>query len=214
MFRKRFYVVAIAAGASRFALAVDLPPAWWGSTDGNTTGQCYDFAKNDASLFDPFFLLNPFGTPSWGSSGGITWFPAITNHSGSLGVNPSQSGQLRLFVPNRSRSDQVKLCWLQYDVFLGDPASKVDVSIVTGAGSVVQNWSETTSSAGGDWVKRTINFEIFPQPDFEEIVFDISSVTGLAAIDDVCFGTHCVPEPSSLAAAGIGLAALALRRRR
>jgi hypothetical protein len=211
-------VRALAAVAASVPFALSLaqvdPPSWWGTRDGFTSFFCWQF--NDPSFPPrPDLAWDPFGPPVWDLSGATDWFPQVTDHLGVWGVPPGTTGDLFVTLRNRRREDFIKHVWLQVD-FFEDASAGSDVTLLvnTEQGSTIGNIAEKVDPLGSGWYRSTVTFDIRPQPNWESFNFKFIGGQSGAFIDNLYIGTHCVPEPASLLAVGVGLAALAARRRR
>ena len=204
---RRIFAAFIFASGAVSALAQVNPPPWWGTNDGFTTSQSWTFDTPALGL--PEYSLNPFGPPNAVSNG--NYVPVMGNRQGLWDL---RDGQLMdFFIPNQPNREMYKECWWQLNYFGGG----TPFSIFTSAGSTVANFNSVSIDVDPDdfMITWTATFTINPQPEWERIVFgtDVGSPNGIT-IDSFHFGTHCVPEPASLAAIATGLAGAALRRRR
>lgn len=205
-FLKVSVVFAVLLGAVA-ARAQYNPPSWWGVNDGSTTSVCYQF-NTPSNPAVPDFNMNPFGDPSF-NMGSSIWFPQVTDHQGVVG-NPGTGGAITasLFVPNRRDPLAVKYCWLQFDYFGG---FSVDVFADPDSNFFVDN--VVLDPLGNGWSRATAEFRIIPQPSHELLEFTFQPGQ---FIDNLYFGTHCVPvpEPGTFAAIGLGLGLIVLKRKR
>jgi hypothetical protein len=189
------------------------PPPWWNHDDGRTTSYCWQFSDPSNPL-KPDLEMNPFGT--WqGSVGGATsWHNSIAGHDGVVGVGPQETGDLGFWIPNRRIPKNIKHCWLQVD-FYETNGSDVSLLLDSEAGSNIMGYNEVDEALGNGWYRATVTWQIKPQPNWESFTFTFAGSNANGAyIDNLYFGTQCVPEPASILVASLGLAAMALRRRR
>lgn len=202
----------MAAGAFSIAIVGSAlgqmsPPPWWGTNDGFTTSQQWTF--DTPSVGAPEWSVNPFGSPNAVTNG--TWLPSFGNSNGLVDIRDGQL--IDFFIPNRPNPAMIKNCWWQISYYGGGTPFQT----LTSPGSNVTNFQslEIISDPSDGKITWTVSFDIIPQPEWERIILstEVGSSNTLT-VDSFAFGTHCVPEPASLAAIGIGLAGAALRRRR
>lgn len=207
--------VVLSAGTS---LALDLnPPDWRGLPD--TTVQGWDFNVS----FDeptPDWGTNPYG----GSIAFVTPGPSpydqwLEEYDDMVGVWPL-SGEIYVEVPN-TPYDQLreKLIWVQL-TWQPEPGAVVDFPIVAVVDALpltfplpLSGTAIATIPAGfGDWQHTTFLIPLPENPEWEAI-----SITGEIFVDELVIDTYCVPEPSTMTLAVLGLAGLVgimIRRRR
>lgn len=201
-------VTGIVVAASVPALGQVNPPPWWGANDGNTTSQSWTF-DDPSAPFVPDFVVNPFGAPGVGTSGNVIYELTALGRNGVMVMR--DGGTLFFQIPNERRLDWIKQCWLQFDYAI-DGSGFFDI---TAPGSTLVNWNRVDEPyPGTPWSRVTVTFDFVPQPDSETLMFT-ANPNSVLFIDNVHFGTHCVvPEPATMAALGLGAAALLRRRRK
>lgn len=224
--------IAIVMFASPAGAQVD-PPPWWRNQDNVTVSLCYRFDK-DVYPPTPDIRVVPGWFPDPGvnwqrgrteGNGTPEWFPAVENHDGVFQTaGQGVAGFLSFTVANQTVLTNTKHIWLQFDWFRNDNGSGVGVGYDDNTVNHMSNLMENDVNIGGRWNRRTITFDITPQPDQETISLNLNgNPFGFSqiAIDNVYFGANCTPtvqaapEPGSIALfAGMGITGslCALRR--
>lgn len=210
------------------------PPSWYGVDDGNSVTLMWDF-DGTHNFNTPQVEVPGPSSPNSSLNGG--WYTPFTGfglagntrdttgtYGGRLGTDvlgtrdTASGGNLNLtaHISNLANPSNVKFFWYQFDYFTTGPQGNINDIDPAGQGQIIYDLRQADPLANG-WTRYTVAGRIIPQPAFETLRISIDpqgNVTnpGSAAIDNLYFTTHCVPEPCSLAALSLG--ALALLRRK
>ena len=188
------------------------------------TYQCWSFTQDTGQYGispDPDTLNNPFAVPQGGpvamiqnmSVGDLYW----TNNYGYEGWRGDEF-KIILDIPNQPVPNPYKILTLnvryQGEIsFIGATGIHVDGSM-----GLFDPYGISSEDVDGDFKIFTQQFYIEPNPQEEIVVIGFKStqeVTGepiMAALDQICIHTECVPEPATLSIFAIG-AGLMLRRK-
>lgn len=191
------------------AQSPEKPPPWWGVQDDVTVSLYWNFdapfppgappvAPNFAVV--PPWYNNPAPVTGWTASANVRHVPTLAGHIGVLGLvgtGAPQQATLDLKVDNDPHLDWVKIFWIQFDRFegaSGDVAAKITQSFGGYDRAIV---SETSEPIGGGWQRVTIEAQLIPQPDDEDVDWTfLESAFGTAAIDDLYVNSRCIkPRP-------------------
>jgi hypothetical protein len=184
------------------------PPEWRG--DPRTTFQRWEFSTPDPNPL-PQVSSNPYGMPQTEviPSADPGWFNVMQGRQGVWEL----SGVIMSVIPNVpdpgvGKDVWVQLTWSQF----GDQPARVQVVDP----SPIEQWPrfdgvlQQEVNLGNGWLHSTWSVHLPFNPP-EEMVY----VHGDVYVDEMVVDTRCVPEPSTLALAGLGgLMALAVVARR
>jgi len=216
-------VLLAVTSAANAAFPVPDPPDWWGSPDEFTRLQHHSFHA-DPNLNQPPDSTYDGFVPSiqdvWTLPGGITynqdnpssWGAYWTGNPGgnlndNIGANLPDGGTLTKAMGNMANEEMIKEFYALV-IWSGSEAS-VDIS-VSSPETVVEETFEWEGGEAGLFA-TVLEGTITPQPDKEDFSF---AFTGTAFVDEIYVGTHCVPEPSTIAMLCLGAFGLLLHPRR
>lgn len=194
---------------SAAAQTPEKPPPWWGVSDDVTVSLHWNFdapfppgspplAPNFAVV--PPWYNNPLPVTGWTATPNLRHVPTLAGHIGALGLvgnGALQQATLSLRVDNDPHLDWVKIFWIQFDRFAGatgDVGATITQSLGTYNRAIV---AETREPIGNGWERVTIQAQLIPQPDDEDIDWTfLESAFGTAAIDDLYVNSRCIkPRP-------------------
>lgn len=214
-------LAAVALGLSAVpAIADDFNPPPWRLSNPSATVQEWDF-NTSAQPLQPDGsnwgsggggYVNPNGAPSFDFTTGA-WAPVWFGRSG-VWVLPGGAPDMWFTIPNHAHTNGVKKLWMQI-TWLGVQGSPFDPVVEVSAPNYFGTMNPLSSIQLADgWTHSTYTLDIQGCPPFERIRIANPWPVALS-FDQVVVDTICipVPEPATMAAMGIGTAAL-LRRRR
>lgn len=188
----------LACGAFLAAQSPENPPPWWGVHDNVTVSLYWSFSGPQP--------LRPLevAVPSWYNStvtraqvtGPLQVRPNLNGHTDVLalsGTGTPLSASLAVTVDNDPHYNWVKVFWFEFDEFEGASSSVVEA--LKQDLTKYKRSSMTTSSKpiGNGWNRVTVQAQLIPQPDDEEIDFSFfTQAVGDAAIDDLYVNSKCV----------------------
>jgi len=226
--RNVLFVGAALAIFAGFAWATDYAPPdapdWWklpgADPDGVTRTQFHSFITDPDLGQNPDYTYNGWNLiPGQADDWGFEWNPvAFGQIIGSTGPYPPADNGLGLLVPgfggaapevmskmmvNRENLELSKLFFVVltwYDPTNGNATLTIDVDgdLVSGGDATVTPHIKTVPGPGG-WRTTTFWGTIFPQPDHEHFDFHFLGNSEPLYVDSAWVGTHCVPEPSTIA---------------
>ncbi|MBL8732387.1 MAG: hypothetical protein JNN13_08465 [Planctomycetes bacterium] len=184
------------------AQSPEKPPPWWGVQDDVTVSLHWNFDTGLPGAPD-FAVVPAWYNPAvtaWSGLFSLTWMPTLAGHTGVIGLvgnGSSQSRSLSLTVDNDPHLNWIKIFWFQFDAYKtasGDLKRQIEQQLAKYGRAIV---SETSRSLGGGWDRVTIQAQLVPQPDDEEIDWTfLESAFGTVAIDDLFVNSRCVkPGP-------------------
>ncbi len=216
------FLAVCALTMTQAALAEDINPPPWGGQP-NTTVQGWEFLNADPSpppdllnneYGDPYIEVIPLAGAGWfeqkGEAPYIGWWPL--------------SGEIWVEVPNDPTQRPWKEIWIQITWSPQDPGEfpiiEVEAPDPTGMMIPYGPFDEPIAEellyfdpSGADPTEVWHSTYDIWIPDNPEI--EIIHIFGTIDIDELIIDTRCVPEPGTLALAGIGLLSLlGLRRRK
>jgi len=224
------------------AVAEDLHDPPWDASLPNQTSQAWELSDMILSADPPLpvgvplppgelFPLeplpgdnnNPYGPPTLEFTGvsSVDWQPGLDGEGEIPTIHVDEPGQLILRIPNDPLAREVKKVFWQItsDKSPSDAARPAHTNppgqqVPTGIPQI--QWPGGTinpdGTSGGPWYTYNGMIEIRPNPDHEELIFDLVESTNIA---EIVIDTVCVPEPSTLALLCVGaVGALAFWRRR
>lgn len=151
---------------------------------------------------------SPYGLPSQWQ--GLLVVPNI------FGQDPV-TGEIVFHIDNSSWLNDRKNMWLEFDFIVTDPTGvTIDSAIVAGPQGItfqMQDWMGNPRPLPSGLYRQNAWVGIEPNPLWEELRITLTVGPGnLAVLDSMHVATECLPEPSTFALAGIGLAGLAFWR--
>ena len=194
------------------ALADDLHPPPWQRFQSNTTSQEWVFNTPNLGPPDGNLFFNPNGTPSMqvNNPSLVNWQSTALGRNGVWSIFPG--GILQFGIPNTPEAhDRFKEVWAQITWASTDPTGVVSLQPFGPLGSTVETIG--TIGLGGGWFHSTFHYVLPFNPNFEYYQIINNSQSKLL-VDQVVLDSICVPEPATFVALGLGLASLAVLRRR
>lgn len=189
-------LLLVAAAAAQTASPLN-PPPWWGMQDNVTVSLYWDFGNGSlapTSVVAPTWY-NPAVTGGF-ISGPLTVLSSVAGHQqvmGMVGNGQTQVAMLRMKVDNDPHLNWVKVFYFQYDTYessSGEIIESLRQDLARYERSGLE-WSSTP--IGNGWETVTVEANIFPQPDDEEIEWSfIENGTGTLAIDNLFVSSKCV----------------------
>ena len=142
----------------------------------------------------------------------------LPGRQGLFGIDNRESGLLDLIwhLDNLSVANPTKHLWLEMEFYLADDADLFP-TIVPEAPSVLTDSRQDWTVLGDGWYQYNAWIMLEPNPTWEELQLTLLTGTfdpGTILFDHIHIATECVPEPTTLALFGVGLAGLGLRLRR
>lgn len=173
------------------------PPPWWGVVDNVTVSLYWDFAGG--SLAPTSVVAPPWYNPAITHvqlTGPVAPIGSLNGHTGVLGFTGTGaplSGTVEMTVDNDPHLNWVKIFYFQADVFEGATGSIVE-AIKQDLGKYDRSSvAYTTTPIGQGWVTVTVQAQLIPQPDDEEIDWTLTeNALGTVAIDNVFVSSKCV----------------------
>jgi hypothetical protein len=211
---KRILTLAVVTGVAALfvesAFADDIqPPPWRGQW--STTSQMWEFLN---PLPNPLLPDGPApgGMPPLPSTH-IEVFPlgdwiALDPQSGRRGIWPL-SGEMLVTVDNHNPPNDVKHMWVQvtWQDMVGLPATGPILSGFNPPPGTPLN-KVGPVDLGLGWWETTYMWEIYPNPPDEFFILG-----GNILVDELVIDTWCIPEPSVVTLAGLGVLSLVWRQR-
>ena len=193
-------------------LAVNVASAniWWQRGDVGSTWQDWGFGT-DANPATPEAYYNPYGEPSASIVvNGDIHDPAgwYEEYLGRDGVWHSDLTSVTLTIENTHIQNPYKEVWVEVG-FRGFLIGS-ELTAWIGDTTVVDVIEISHDISGTGWKTLLIGWEIWPNPDREEIF--LSFQDSGADIDYIKVDTICVPEPATMAL--LALSGLLLRKRK
>lgn len=215
----RFWAVGILAFMGASAFAGDLTPPPWTPGAPGTTHQRWGFDNPNAFLPDPNFH-NPYATPNNPVTmipglPGIEWLPSwgLPGAPGRDGVWCLNPGARLIFcIPNADMPSQRKILWSQIKWF-SDPGLPAVTLEPFGPPTGTSMTIGTIPLPEPGWMHSTFKHTLDTCPPLE-YYHVINGTNNPIYIDQVVIDTACVPEPTTMAALGLGLLALRFRKRK
>lgn len=208
-------ILAVAQTAS----ADDLTPPTWRNTDPSWTVQEWGLYSPPGPPLAPdgniwgsngSGFVNPFGLPQMSASGPISFYPFNIGRPGVYELHNNLS-TLDFDIPNDGGGvGSTKLIRAQIDWISPGSSLHPNGSILANGQTFFAIGQFDIPSANG-WIHTTLDFQLPFCPNLE--TFRLNSDFGHVFVDQVVIDTICVPEPTTVASIGLGLAALMRRRR-
>ncbi|MBK9138562.1 MAG: PEP-CTERM sorting domain-containing protein [Verrucomicrobia bacterium] len=209
-----------AAVASFISYGHDVAPPVWRGLEGSTLS-IWEFATaNNPADLSPL-SVNPFGSPTATvtvgefGSGWQNTLLGLGTQTGFWDLG-GEGGQIELFIPNRPASPPGSYKDLRIQVTYFKDISAAPTVTLAGATLVNSGFQVVESvPTGGQWIASWTDWRIEPNPVSETIVIKSDADWG-SVVDQIVVDTICVvPEPSSVAFAGVvALGAIWFVRRR
>lgn len=189
------------------AMAIVVP------VDG-TTNQCWDFNEQNQYGILPSVDENPYaGNPVANindmSGQGVFWDTPATNLNGYW---YGSEFKIIIDIPNTSITTPDS-----YKNLTINMRYQGDISFMWMADAVSGTQFTTNGDAiyeqDGEWKTYSQDWYISPNPREEIIVIGLKAPVGaIAAIDQICIYTECIPEPATMALLALGMGFVFRRR--
>lgn len=175
------------------------PPDWWGAANGQTVTLGFTF-DDQADPMNPDQSQVPswYGGTTTTFEGDVGWHEEIGGRQGVIGLDGGgQSGSLTVRVDNLYCEPSVKKVWLQFDSYCNQAGIAWGLRVPSGQnGSTRTQTSRDVERLPDGWVRHTYEYEIDPQPAWEEFHcrFATADSGGQCAIDNLSISTECELE--------------------
>jgi hypothetical protein len=183
------------------------PPPWWGVADNVTVSLYWSFdtpfPAGQPTATPDFAVVPPWFNPSitrFTATNNVVHLPTFAGHTGVcalVGSGTPQTASLSLKVDNDPHLDWVKIFFFQFEMFEGSSgaiANQIAENLAQYGRATV---TESSKPLAGGWQQVTIEAQLFPQPDYEDIDWTfLEGAFGTVAIDNLFVNSKCVkPGP-------------------
>lgn len=191
--------------AAAFAQSPTKPPPWWGVNDENTVSLYWSFdvpSPNPQDIGPPTTAV----VPSWYSptitrglrTVNLVHLPSFQNHVGVYalqGTGAPLAAAIDLKVDNNAYPDWIKIFQVQYDAY--DTGGSVAAAIQESPLFKRAIVSEKSEPLANGWNRITIDAQLIPQPDDEDVDWTfLTQALATVAIDNLYVSSKCVkPMP-------------------
>ncbi|MCR9245659.1 MAG: hypothetical protein NXI31_11555 [bacterium] len=174
------------------------PPPWWGVQDDETLSLYWDFSGPNP--LDPQQVATaPWYNPQvtgFALTGPLQIIPSLAGRTDVLGVLGNGTPQFAtadLKVDNDPHLNWVKIFQFQFDVLEGSVGSVVESLEDSLANYERSSMTWKSTPVGGGWSRVTVDAELWPQPDDEDISWSFfTDLNDDVAIDDLYVNSRCV----------------------